>query len=182
MAEATNDEDVYAIQTIPLSDIETFDSDNPWENITFSRIHHGKKFTFPCKKRDNQIRATLDGTNQHIFVKQLIDTSLINKIIIKFTIYNHVENSIIGLLKYPLQYRPHNDIELEEGQISPTSVGIYGYKALEYTDFKHHYYGVGTSEFAGTENIFRVWSPWQAQTMIDHGLRIQRWRYIDYGD
>eukprot|EP01084_Bolivina_argentea_P242648 407003_1 len=125
MSDDIDDEDPYDSQVIPLPGMETFDAENPWKNISFSRIHHGKKFKFPRKKRDNIVRAKLNDSNQHIFVKQLIDTSLITKISIEFTILNHVENSIIGLLEYPLQYTPHNEME-DEKQMDIKSVGIYG--------------------------------------------------------
>eukprot|EP01083_Nonionella_stella_P315659 1140807_1 len=165
--------------TIPLSTMQKYEDDNPWKSVAFHRQHHGNKFSFVHKNDDTFIEAKMNGKNQHILLSQIFDCNVLNKCVIEFVIRNHSENSVIGLLEYPLQcgFNEASDDTDDEGEEDKEhdikSVGLYGNLPLEQSRFHQSYYGVGTKQYRNEEKSkeFRIWTPGNNSSLSStHGL------------
>merc|ERR1712228_178604 len=74
-----------------------------------------------------------------------------------FTIKNQMQNSIIGLLDYPLKYGCNDTENMEEKELNIKEIGIYVDMPLNESRFHQSFYGVGTPN--GNEKKFRIWTP-----------------------
>ena len=104
MNEDPNQQTMYNVfNTIPVSDM-----------IKYMTIHGkvynfiapitAKNSNFQTKKTNASYPSNKMVKKQHILLSQQFDCNVLTKCVIEFDIQNHFEDSVIGLLEYPLQY------------------------------------------------------------------------------
>ena len=85
-----------------MNNMELFDKQQPWKQLTFSRVHHSKNYDVIS---DTKVYGKAAGTTDNIALSQLFDcNSNINKIVFEIKPENRIEGNIIGILQYPLPY------------------------------------------------------------------------------